>query len=295
MQWRVRAKECDVWTTSADVILQNNRENSVVNADKDWNVDLLFAQAADKWESGFSALHSGLLNGWEGTGERVALNGKNKLADIFEGSTDANILFLTDDENGDALFVDDIFTSLPVTLAEQQARITQISEIRAGAGDDIVDMTSRRFAYEGNGVTIYGGSGDDTIWANRGNNTLYGDAGNDKLVGGTDNDIIVGGSGDDSMHGGGGEDIFTFCTNWGNDTVEQLEGSSVTLWFESGSEANWNAETLTYTDGANSVTVTGVGADKVTLNFGTAPALAAEAFSTAASEKIFDENSGLIA
>ena len=37
-------------------------------------------------------------------------------------------------------------------------------------------------------------------------------------------------------------------------TVEQLANGSVTLWFEPGSKENWNAETLTCTDGENSVT-----------------------------------------
>ena len=97
--------------------------------------------------------------------------------------------------------------ALPGTVDEQQARIAQIDEIRAGLGDDIVDMTSQRFAYVGDGVKVYGGLGNDTIWANNGNNSLFGDAGNDRLVGGSDDDIIIGGAGNDSMHGGGGEDI----------------------------------------------------------------------------------------
>lgn len=63
-----------------------------------------------------------------------------------------------------------------------------------------------------------------------------------------------------------GDDIFAFCDNWGIDTVEQLAGGKVTLWFASGDESKWNAEKLTYTDGDNSVTVTGV--TSVTLKFG---------------------------
>ncbi|MBO7329899.1 MAG: hypothetical protein J6W00_14145 [Lentisphaeria bacterium] len=233
------------------------------------------------------------MNGWGGTSEMINLADKNNLADIFEGSADANILLMTDDTNGDALFVDDIYTALPGTVTEQQARITQIDEIRAGAGDDIVDMTSQRFEYVGDGVKIYGGLGDDTIWANNGNNTLFGDAGDDRLVGGSDADVLVGGSGNDSMHGGGGDDIFCFGGDWGVDAVEQLDGGSVTLWFEEGSESNWDASTLTYTDGANSVTVSGV--TEVTLKFGGEP-LVAGAFSDAASEKIFeDKNKGMLA
>ncbi|MBO5695264.1 MAG: hypothetical protein J6S98_07660 [Lentisphaeria bacterium] len=253
-------------------------------SDADGNMDIFFANADGVWENGYAAEHQGVLNGWNGTGEQVLLDGKNKIADIFTGSTDANILVLTDDANGDALFVDDIFTTLG-----DQARLSQIDEIRAGYGDDIVDMTSQQFAYSGDGVTIYGGSGNDTIWANNGANTLFGDAGNDRIVGGAGNDYIIGGSGNDAMHGGGGNDIFCFGGNWGNDTVEQLSGGSVTLWIDGGSMRYWDAATLTYTDGANSITVSGV--SNVTLKFGTDASLPDGAFADAASEKIFEDKS----
>ena len=165
-----------------------------------------------------------------------------------------------------------------------------------------MDMTSQRFEYVGDGVKIYGGLGNDTIWANNGNNMLFGDAGNDRIVGGADNDMIVGGNGNDRMHGGGGNDIFCFGENWGVDTVEQLSDGEITLWFESGLESNWNADTLTYTDGTNSVKVSGVSADNITLIFGDNGSLrydelaAAGCFDDAASEKIFeDKNKGMLA
>ena len=139
-----------------------------------------------------------------------------------------------------------------------------------------------------------GGLGRDTIWANNGSNTLFGDAGNDRIVGGKENDVIVGGIGNDAMHGDGGNDVFCFGENWGNDTVEQLANDKITLWFESGSENNWNADTLTYTDGANSITVSGV--VNVTLRFGADSSLPAGCFDDAASEKIFkDKNKGFLA
>ena len=163
-------------------------------------------------------------------------------------------------------------------------------------------MTSQRFPYVGDGVTIYGGLGNDTIWANNGNNTLFGDAGNDRIVGGSDDDVIVGGIGNDRMHGGGGEDIFCFGKNWGKDTVEQLADGKITLWFESGVMSNWYASTMTYTDGANSVKVSGVSADNITLIFGDDNSLLYDelansgCFDDAASEKIFeDKNKGMLA
>ena len=288
-QWRVSNDNGSSWQDGTAFQSQNQPGTSqefrpVTNGHN----DLFFAAADGIWNAQYCAQHLG-TEFWNGTGEQVLLEGKNKIADIFEGSRDANILVLTDDANGDALFVDDIYTALG-----DHARFSQIDEIRAGAGDDIVDMTSQRYAYDGSEIEIHGGDGNDTLWGGAETNILLGDGGNDRLVGASGNDILAGGSGNDSMHGGGGEDIFTFGGAFGQDTVEQLSGGSVTLWFETGSESNWNADTMTYTEGVNSVTVTGV--SSVTLRFGNNAALPAGAFAEAASEKIFeDKDSGMLA
>jgi hypothetical protein len=166
-----------------------------------------------------------------------------------------------------------------------QARFSQIEEIRAGAGDDIVDMTSKQYAYDGSAIRIYGGDGNDTLWGGAENNILFGDAGDDRLVGGAGNDVLVGGAGDDSLQGGGGDDMFCFGADWGNDTVEQLAGGTVTLWFATGSESCWDQETLTYSDGKNSVHVSG-GVD-VVLKFGETKNAVEGAFAEPASSKIF--------
>ena len=270
-------------------------EPQLVKSDSDGNMDVFFTKADGVWESGYQAKHVGSFGGWGGTRETVSILGRNRITDIIEGSTDANILLMTDDTNGDALFVDDIYSALPDTVAEQQARIARIDEIRAGAGDDVVDMTSQRFEYAGDGLTIRGGNGDDVIWANTCDNRLFGDAGNDRIVGASGCDVIAGGIGNDRMHGGGGNDVFTFCDNWGMDTIEQLATGTVTLWFRSGSMENWDASTLTYTDGKNSVNVSGTAADRITIKFGDdgseryAALASAGAFLTTTSECVFEE------
>ena len=210
---------------------------------------MFFGQSSGKWNNEYSAQHSGIYNGWLGTEEIVDLYGKNNITDVFVGSEDANVLVLTDDANGDALFVEDIYSALG-----DQARFSQIDEIRAGAGDDIIDMTSQKFEYIGHGVKIYGGDGDDIIWANSGENILDGDAGNDRIVGGSGNDTIIGGIGNDSLHGGGGNDTFIFSGDFGNDVIEQLSGGSITLTFDS-ENVKWNELANAYTDGSNSVTI----------------------------------------
>ena len=295
-QWQVCAG--GICYQGDDIVSDNNAAAQSFISDADGNMDVFFAGTDGVWKAGNAVEHQGSLNGWTGTEEKILLKGKNKIADVFTGSDDANVLVLTDSANGDALFVEDIYTS----FGKDAARIAQIDEIRAGAGDDIIDMTSQRFAYVGDGVKIYGGLGNDTIWANSGSNTLFGDTENDRIVGGSDDDVIIGGSGNDALHGGGGDDIFCFGGNWGSDTVEQLADGEITLWFESGSESNWNADTLTYTDGANSVTVSGVSADNITLKFGDDNSLryddlaASGCFDNAASEKIFeDKNKGFLA
>ena len=281
-EWRVRALESSVWANGSAITGTPNGEAQQIVSDGDGTDDLFFANSCGVWEAGFAAEHHG--DGiWDGTNGKVLLLGKNKFADLFEGSADANVLLLTDDANGDALFVDDIYSALG-----SKARLAQIDEIRAGAGDDVIDMTTRRYEYSGASLRISGGNGDDTIWGGAASNVLFGDEGNDSLIGASGSDLIAGGGGNDTMHGGGGNDIFTFGGAWGNDTVVQLAGGSVTLWFESGSNANWNEAAMTYSDGVNSVTVTGT--QNVTLKFGSiAESGIEEAFDDSVSGKIFED------
>ena len=299
-QWRVTTdsgEEDPEWYDGEEIVSDNTTAApKVFRSNSDSNDDIFFATPADTWNSRYYAKHFGSVGDWNGTGEMVSAAGKGRIQDMFFGSADPGSLFLTDSENGDALFLDDIYTGLPEEIEENTARLFRVRGIFAGAGDDIVDMTSQRFQYIGGNLLISGGDGDDVIWANRGaRNSLFGDAGNDRIVGASGDDVIAGGIGDDRLHGGGGDDIFTFCENWGTDTVEQLETGTVTLWFLSGSMENWNAETLTYSDGENSVTVSGVSADQVTLKFELGKSSLfgqlynMGAFSESLTKKIFDD------
>ena len=292
-QWRIGIDELEEWLEGNDITAETYQEAQVLAAEEDGKADAFFVKPLGTWDSTFRARHMGIQGEWDGTGEKVVFGGENRFGDILTGSDDASILLLTDDANGDALFVDDIYSAFPEGL-DAQARIAKINEIRAGTGNDLIDLTSQRFEYVGDGVTVKGGLGDDVVWANKGDNWLFGDAGNDRIVGAGGNDVIVGGSGDDSLHGGGGEDIFAFGGNWGNDAVEQLSDGKITLWFDEGSSANWDAANLTYSDGANSVQVSGVTAENVTLKFGEdgseqyAKLLESGAFDEFSSERIFE-------
>ena len=101
-------------------------------------------------------------------------------------------------------------------------------------------------------------------------------------------------TGNDRIVGGNGNDTFCLGGTWGAGTIEQLAAGKVILRFESGSLANWNASTQTYTAGSNSVTVSGT--SDIELYFGADSTLPAGAFLSASSDKIFEDiNSGMLA
>ena len=273
--------------------IADNDSSEFIKASDDDDTDFLFAKVSDVWGNQFRAQNNVLP-----TEAKVALEGKNRIVDVFEGgSYDASVLLLTDTANGDALFLDDMFSDFSFFVGER-ARIDRIDTIYAGAGNDIIDLTSSQFLNNAGSITVHGGLGNDIIWANSGSNTLFGDTGHDRIVGAAGNDIIVGGSGNDYLHGGGGQDIFVFGGNWGKDSVRQLADGKVTLWFAEGSRDNWDSSTGTYTDGENSVTLRGV--KKVTLRFGDNGSelydnlVAAGAFTEFTSKKIFS-STGMLA
>ena len=226
--------------------------------------DVFFASvdANDIWSSAYQAKNTV-------TGETSVIAGKNRIRDTFSGSaSDANILYLSDTANGDALFMDDIYSQFG-----EAARVSLIREVRSGAGDDIVDMTSNRYTAELAGMTVRGGSGNDVLWGASGGNSLFGDAGDDLISGGTGDDLIAGGSGDDVLQGGGGKDIFTFGENWGADIVSQAAGGTVELWFFEAESQISNVEkdggvVFSNAAGTSTVTVKGVAFADLTVHYG---------------------------
>ena len=290
--FKVRADLDTVYSDVAETTVETAETGAVeFVSDNDGIADAFFAQSDEVWRSGYYARNTV-------TGEQVSLQGKNRIANVFRGSDDASVLFLSDSGNGDALELDDIFTALPDGVSEPIARFSQIGEVRAGAGDDVVDLTSTKFSADG--MTLRGGDGDDVIWSGDGENLIFGDAGNDWMNGGTGDDVLCGGIGDDRMNGGGGGDIFTFAGNWGKDTVKQTADGGVMLWFgdltAEDVTVSYLAGNTVITHGADTVTVVGRNAEEIDLRFGAAgyeeqfAELAAQgAFADYSSAKIFED------
>ncbi|TNC96937.1 MAG: hemolysin-type calcium-binding repeat family protein, partial [Stygiobacter sp.] len=148
----------------------------------------VFTMAAGEdgtWGSGWSAKDVGDTS-TSGTGDMVSINTMNQLDDTVIGGEGVDTL--TASSGNDAIFLD---------AASGGARLDGIEVIDAGAGNDVVDLTSNRFDY-GN-VTIDGGSGNDVLWSSAGDDTLIGGAGNDTLNAGAGDDVLQGGDGNDTI------------------------------------------------------------------------------------------------
>ncbi len=214
-------------------------------AETDGAADIFFARAFRKWDHGYQARNTN-------TDETVFIAGKNRFDDVFSGAEDANVLMLTDDAAGDVLFLDDVFSA-----GGENARLAFLDEIRAGGGDDVIDLTSTRYSAELDGLTVRGGNGNDILWGAGCSQILFGDAGNDTVCGGASGDIICGGSGSDRLSGGG-DDVFCFGRDWGTDTLTQIDGGTTTLVFEEGMEVAWNDAGDALICGKNSIVFSSV-------------------------------------
>ena len=74
---------------------------------------------------------------------------------------------------------------------------------------------------------IYGTEGNDWIGVyNSDDAELHGLGGDDGISGGSGNDTLDGGTGNDQLYGGNGNDTYIFAKGYGNDTVNDWNGSS---------------------------------------------------------------------
>jgi len=159
-----------------------------------------------------------------------SLLGRKETHDTFNGGEGGDLLMGTGTD--DVLFLD---------ARSGAPRIADIEAIDAGAGNDVIDLTSTRFSY--GDVVLDGGTGNDVLWANAGNDVLFGGDGSDTLDGGAGHDILQGGAGNDTLRdrtgaglldgGAGGDTLFGgagnefFLGGTGNDTILTGAGADV--------------------------------------------------------------------
>jgi VCBS repeat-containing protein len=122
----------------------------------------------------------------------TSLAGANRTVDVFEGGTGTDALMATSGNDG---------------LRMDETGVQKISGIEVfdlGWGNDVLDLSSTRFAY--GDTLVKSGWGNDVAWGNAGNDILQGQDGNDQLSGGAGNDVLDGASGDDALIAGAGDD-----------------------------------------------------------------------------------------
>ncbi len=220
--------------------------------------DVLVLESSEAFTSGFYAWNvSGSFQ--SGTDEYVSVAGKNRFADVLNGGGDFDTVELT--EADDALFLHDSFSDFHQDVAlsadfqgrQGAQRIEDIERILAGAGDDVVDLTSPDYSLTGQNILVDGGDGADVLWGSDANETILGGAGDDDLFGGSGSNVLTGGA---------GADEFQFTLTSTNDTVTDFniaDGDSLKFF---------------NTDGAvfdrDSVVVSAAG-DSLTISYGSDP------------------------
>lgn len=266
--WRVFSKGAkERFTQGETITVTGGTVDALIHwtaGEADGKTDVFFATASGKCGALDIAVN-------DLTGEKVNTIWKNTFNAVFTGSDDHSVIALTHDVRGDVFYLDNALLDYPDGVDEGAARFTNVEEILAGAGNDLIDMTSKQYSYEK--ITVRGGDDDDIIWGGNGINILYGDAGNDRISGNTGDDVLIGGSGDDMLTGGGGNDLFVFGEYSGENVIWQSDTGSVTLQFEGNitkedlSISESDGDTVIRWGEIDSVTVKDRAASDITLKF----------------------------
>jgi len=220
--WLIGSQENDSFDAGSgdDVIFSLGSSNLIKAGGGSDSISLV---ADSVWGAGYYANHASSIDSI-GTGKNVSLNGKSRFADIIDGGSSNDTVYLT--SNADAFFLDDHFSQVHpeaiVNAGNYQERFTSIEKILGGSGDDILDCSSENYLLNQLHMELDGGSGNDILWAAQGDDTLNG---------GTGNDILNGSSGDDTLTGGSGSDIFEFTATSGNDTITDFNKDEDELHF----------------------------------------------------------------
>jgi Ca2+-binding RTX toxin-like protein len=201
------------------------------------------------WGDGERRVNLGSPTG-AGTGESASIARLARSYDVFLGGSGMDTLQGT--SGADAILLDDLLS--PANSAG--ARIQDIEIILAGAGNDVIDLTSTSYTL-GN-VRVEGGSGADVIWSSGGDDILLGGAGADRIFGGAGHDYLGGEGGGDDLNGGLGNDVLQGGS--GNDRLLDGAGGNVI-------DGRGGADEILEGEG-NSFIAGGTGGDRISLGGG---------------------------
>lgn len=207
--------------TGADTLQSSGGTDALYGGSgNDW-LDML---TTETFSDGYYAFH--VNSGQDGFATwSVSVTGFNRYSAVTYGGDEFDSVCLG--SGNDAYFLDDILSAFNSDVGSVPvSRINDIERILAGAGDDILDMTSTRFSNGGSGLELHGQDGNDTLWGTAEDDYLFGEDGNDVLEGGGGHDILIGGSGADEFHflspGASPQEITDFNTGEGDTIVLHL-------------------------------------------------------------------------
>jgi len=205
--------------------------------------DDVFELSSDtRFETGFAAWN--VSSDFQvGTGALVDIAGRLQYQGVLRGGEGFDRLVLSDE--ADAFFLHDSYSGFHdgLELTEDSmgqgsvARALGIEAINAGAGGDVIDMTSPDYSLADLQMQLSGGGGDDVIW---------GSDADDEIDGGTGDDILFGGAGQNTLTGGAGADTFQFTASSFDTSVQDFnlsEGDRLEIFESEGFEfSHWERQ-----------------------------------------------------
>jgi Ca2+-binding RTX toxin-like protein len=254
----------------SNAMISRKGQSKIDSGDGDDEIQLL---ADTFWEGSYFAINTE-------TGQKFSLSGKNRFLDEIDGGQGADKILLT--EESDAFFFEDSFSGhhssslLKSTErgVDSKERIEGIEEVLAGAGDDIVDLTSSNFVNNSD-MLIDGGTGNDILWGGTGNNEILGGAGDD---------ILFGGIGSDTLTGGTGSDIYQFTSKDGDDIITDMSiDDSIEFYYSVGDDISSSSLSL------NSGTLTWVANTSETVNIDLSATITGNDISALVGQYTFNE------
>ena len=247
-----------------DIIIGNGDENYILGLEGSDTIELTagtnFVDAGhgndeiyvhhseQKWGAGYVALNVHLDNE-AGLQQAVHISGFEKLNNVIDGGDGWDKLILS--TSNDALFLDDqhsllhplVTTNVLTDGSIGVGRISNIEQIYAGQGNDVIDLTSSRFSLAGTSIEIFGEDGNDTLW---------GSDADEKIFGGNGDDFLFGGGGSNALSGGDGADTFDFDIKFSGNTIIDFNGDDgdiLRIFGANDAESHtifWNGEALEF-------------------------------------------------
>ena len=175
--------------------------------------DEIFLGSQSVWSNGFFAVNASF--GGVGTGEARSVAGMIQHEVLLVGGEGSDTVSLSN--QSDAFFADDKYSIVVDGIDSSTGRVGGIERIMAGAGDDIIDLTSARFEFS-ESMIVYGQEGNDVIWSGAGNDFIDGGIGDDVIAPGTGRDVIDLAS--------GGADLIQLTLTSGHVTLDGFDFSN---------------------------------------------------------------------